>query len=85
MLVQSANCAVLLSGAIFLNLRLTLRWVNRDLTSNITLGQVIPHLVSLFQSIDEVVNENDHQHALETNDNIDLSGYSLEYKFYVIA
>jgi len=58
---------------------------NRDLTSNITLGRVIPRLVSMFQSIDELVDENDRRCALEIDGIIDLGGYSLEYEFHVIS
>jgi hypothetical protein len=40
----------------------------RDLTSNITQGCIIPCLVSMFQSIDELVDENDHRCALEVDE-----------------
>ena len=37
----------------------------RDVPSTITQGRVICQLVSMFQSVDELVNENDHHHVLE--------------------
>jgi hypothetical protein len=40
----------------------------RDLTSNITQGRIIPRLVSMFQSIDELVDEHDRRCALEVDD-----------------
>jgi hypothetical protein len=39
----------------------------------------------MFQSIDEVVDENDRRRALEIDDTVDLSEYSLEYEFCAIT
>jgi hypothetical protein len=39
--------------------------IGRDLTSTITQGRVISRLVSMFQSIKELVDENDRRRALE--------------------
>lgn len=38
------------------------------MASNVTQGRIIPRLVSLFQSIDELVDENDRRNALENDD-----------------
>lgn len=38
---------------------------DRDLNSHITQGRVIGRLVSMFQSIEELVDENDRRGALE--------------------
>lgn len=37
----------------------------RDLPSNVTQGRVICRLVAMFDSVDELVEENDRRHALE--------------------
>jgi hypothetical protein len=42
--------------------------IGRDLTSTITQGRVISRLVSMFQSIEELVDENDCRRALEIED-----------------
>jgi hypothetical protein len=39
--------------------------IGRDLNSTITQGRVITRLVSMFQSIEELVDENDRRRALE--------------------
>jgi hypothetical protein len=43
--------------------------IHRDITSHVTQGQIIPCLVSLFQSIDELVDENDRRTAHKMEDN----------------
>jgi hypothetical protein len=49
----------------------------RDSTSNVTQGRVICRLVSMFQSIDELVEENDRRCSLEA-DGDDILEYTLQ-------
>jgi hypothetical protein len=45
---------------------------------NVTQGRIIPRLVSTFQSIEEVVDENDRRRALEIDGGSDLTEHSIE-------
>lgn len=45
--------------------------------SNVTQGRVIPRLVSAFQSIEELVDENDHRLAL-ADDESNVDEHSVE-------
>jgi hypothetical protein len=57
---------------------LTWNWsCNRELASNVTQEQVIGCLVSMFQSIKELVDENDHRRVLEVDGS---SGTKAEVK-----
>jgi len=40
-------------------------YMARDISSTVTQGRVICRLVSMFQSVDELVDENDRRRALE--------------------
>jgi hypothetical protein len=53
--------------------------------SNITQGRIIPRLVSTFQPIDELVDENDRRHALEIDGGSDLVEYTIEYVLHGIC
>jgi hypothetical protein len=50
--------------------------------SNVTQGRIIPRLVSTFQAIDELVDENDRRHALEMDGGSDLAEHTIEYVLY---
>ena len=53
-----------------------------DTVSNVTQGRIIPCLVSTFQAIDELVDENDRRHALEIDGGSDLAEPTIEYVLY---
>jgi len=49
----------------------------RDSTSNVTQGRIICRLVSMFQSIEELIEENDRRCSQEV-DGEDISEYTLQ-------
>lgn len=53
-----------------------------DAQSNVAQGRIISQLVSLFDSVDEMVEENDRRH-LEREDEINENQTKLEYVFFL--
>jgi hypothetical protein len=56
-------------------------YMARDISSTVMQGRVICRLVSMFQSIDELVDKNDHHHALELDqcEEEELVEFTAEY------
>jgi hypothetical protein len=55
--------------------------------SNVTQGRVICRLVSMFESVDELVEENDRRRTLEAESELDEEPpeHTLEYNFLLVT
>lgn len=57
---------------------LRLKMKARDIISHVTQGRAICRLVSLFEPIESLVDENDRRRRIALTDNVDRPEYTLE-------